>query len=97
MSAEYPSKTLRVSNVVSYVLLIAVNAASNSGLLGPTNADLSEQYSTPLTPSGYVAVMSRTAHQASPLCMCDSVIRRPVDFRLSYSPAVAGGHSPYGV
>lgn len=52
LSAQYPSKTLRVSNLVSYVLLIAVNVASNSGLLGPTNAETSQKYSTPLTPSG---------------------------------------------
>ena len=79
MSAEYPSKTLRISNVVSYVLLIAVNAASNSGLLGPTNADLSAQYSTPLTPSGYVTTVSRIAHQTSPLCMCESMISRAAE------------------
>ena len=56
LNAEYPSKTLRVSNLVSYALLIAVNVASNSGILGPTNAEISEKYSTPLTPAGYVAV-----------------------------------------
>ena len=52
LSAQYPSKTLRVSNLVSYALLIAVNVASNSGLLGPTNAEISQKYSTPLTPAG---------------------------------------------
>ncbi len=52
LSAQYPSQTLRVSNLVSYALLIAVNVASNSGLLGPTNAEISQKYSTPLTPSG---------------------------------------------
>ena len=51
-STEYPTSTLRISNVVSYVLLIAVNVASNSGLLGPNNADISQKYSTPLTPQG---------------------------------------------
>ncbi|DBA77609.1 hypothetical protein WJX77_006490 [Trebouxia sp. C0004] len=53
LSATYPSQTLRVSNLVSYALLIAVNVASNSGLLGPTNAEISQKYSTPLTPSGW--------------------------------------------
>lgn len=53
LNAEYPSKTLRVSNLVSYALLIAVNVASNSGILGPTNAEISEKYSTPLTPAGW--------------------------------------------
>ena len=51
-SAELPSQTLRVSNVVSYVLLIAVNVASNTGILGPSNAEISQKYSTPLTPAG---------------------------------------------
>ena len=58
LSAQYPSTTLRVSNLVSYALLIAVNVASNSGVLGPTNADISQRYSTPLTPAGYV-ILSR--------------------------------------
>ena len=52
LSAQYPSQTLRVSNLVSYGLLIAVNVASNTGLLGPNNAEISQKYSTPLTPSG---------------------------------------------
>lgn len=51
-SAETPTSTLRISNLVSYVLLIAVNVASNSGLLGPSNAEISQKYSTPLTPAG---------------------------------------------
>lgn len=51
-SAEYPTSILRTSNIVSYVLLIAVNVASNFGLLGPSNMDISEKYSTPLTPAG---------------------------------------------
>lgn len=52
VDAEYPTQTLRLTNVVSYVVLIAVNVASNSGILGPTNAEISQKYSTPLTPAG---------------------------------------------
>ena len=52
VNAEYPTQTLRVTNVISYALLIAVNIASNSGILGPTNAEISQKYSTPLTPAG---------------------------------------------
>lgn len=52
VDAEYPTQTLRVTNVVSYAVLIAVNVASNSGILGPTNAEISQKYSTPLTPAG---------------------------------------------
>ena len=48
--------------MVSYPLLIAVNVASNSGILGPTNADISQRYSTPLTPAGYVALALSTKH-----------------------------------
>ena len=54
VNAEYPTQTLRVTNMVSYALLIAVNVASNSGKLGPTNAEISQKYSTPLTPAGWV-------------------------------------------
>lgn len=52
VDAEYPTQTLRLTNVVSYAVLIAVNVASNSGILGPTNAEISQKYSTPLTPAG---------------------------------------------
>jgi hypothetical protein len=48
----YPSLMLRGSTVVTYVLLIVVNLASNSGLLGPTNAQISADFPTPLTPAG---------------------------------------------
>lgn len=47
-----PSLGLRVSTVVTYVVLIVVNYLSNSGLLGPTNADISNRFGTPLTPAG---------------------------------------------
>ncbi|KAL3161438.1 hypothetical protein ABBQ32_010324 [Trebouxia sp. C0010 RCD-2024] len=53
VTEEYPTQTLRVTNLISYALLIAVNVASNSGLLGPTNAEISQKYSTPLTPAGW--------------------------------------------
>jgi hypothetical protein len=49
-----PSLFLRLSTLVSYILLIIVNYLSNSGILGPTNADISAKFPTPLTPAGYV-------------------------------------------
>eukprot|EP00882_Tetradesmus_deserticola_P001284 GHRQ01001388.1.p1 GENE.GHRQ01001388.1~~GHRQ01001388.1.p1 ORF type:complete len:318 (+),score=87.53 GHRQ01001388.1:246-1199(+) len=48
-----PSMVLRVSNVVSYLLLILINTLANKGFFGPTNADVSKQYRTPLTPAGW--------------------------------------------
>ena len=59
---EQPTQTLRFTNVVSYALLIAVNVASNSGMLGPTNAEISQKYSTPLTPAGYVCTEPIVEH-----------------------------------
>jgi hypothetical protein len=44
---------LRVSNVVSYVLFILINTLANKGFFGPTNADVSKEYRTPLTPAGW--------------------------------------------
>ncbi|WIA36226.1 hypothetical protein OEZ86_007560 [Tetradesmus obliquus] len=48
-----PSMVLRVSNVVSYFLFILINTLANKGYFGPTNADVSKQYRTPLTPAGW--------------------------------------------
>ena len=47
-----PPTSLRVLNAVGYVLLIFVNVASQTGLFGPTNAEISRRFSTPLTPAG---------------------------------------------
>ncbi|KAF6266061.1 hypothetical protein COO60DRAFT_1475417 [Scenedesmus sp. NREL 46B-D3] len=48
-----PSMVLRVSNVVSYLLFILINTLANKGFFGPTNADVSKEYRTPLTPAGW--------------------------------------------
>ncbi|BDA45844.1 hypothetical protein COCOBI_07-6310 [Coccomyxa sp. Obi] len=48
-----PPITLRVTNVIGYVILIAVNIAASTGLLGPTNAEISARHPTPLTPAGW--------------------------------------------
>ena len=47
-----PPTSLRVLNAFGYVLLIFVNVASQTGLFGPTNAEISRRFSTPLTPAG---------------------------------------------
>ena len=54
ISTALPSLTLRISNAVAYVVLIAINVASSLGALGPTNAELSRRHPTPLTPAGWV-------------------------------------------
>ncbi len=51
-SPQLPCLTLRVSNVVAYVLLILVNVGSNVGWFGATNAEISGRHPTPLTPHG---------------------------------------------
>ena len=52
-----PPTSLRVLNAVGYVLLIFVNVASQTGLFGPTNAEISRRFSTPLTPAGCGSTM----------------------------------------
>ncbi|KAK9829449.1 hypothetical protein WJX72_005930 [[Myrmecia] bisecta] len=52
-STSMPSWTLRVTNALGYLLLILVNVASNTGLLGPTNGEISRKFETPLTPAGW--------------------------------------------
>lgn len=47
-----PSLALRASNVFAYVLLIVVNVLVNTGVVGPTNAQVSAKFPTPLTPAG---------------------------------------------
>ena len=47
-----PSVLLRTSNVLSFLLLIAVNVGSSMGLFGPTNVEVSGRWPTPLTPAG---------------------------------------------
>merc|ERR1712199_122173 len=40
--------------LVAYVLFIAVNVVSQTGMFGlPTNADISDAYPTPITPEGW--------------------------------------------
>eukprot|EP00899_Mesostigma_viride_P016589 jgi/Mesvir1/24931/Mv16909-RA.1 len=52
-SAPHVSVALKASNCVGFVILIVVNYLSAAGKLGPTNADVSHKYETPLTPAGY--------------------------------------------
>ena len=48
------SVTRRVVLLIAYVLFIAVNVISQTGAFGlPTNADISDKYSTPITPAGW--------------------------------------------
>ena len=51
-SAAHPDVRLKAVNTVGYVLLILVNVASQSGLLGDDNAKISDKFPTPLTPAG---------------------------------------------
>lgn len=51
-SLAIPSWTLRISNAVGFVVLIAVNGLVASGLLGPGNSVISAKFKTPLTPAG---------------------------------------------
>jgi hypothetical protein len=52
ISTSLPPITLRVTNVIGYLILIAVNVASSAGLFGGTNAEISARHPTPLTPAG---------------------------------------------
>jgi hypothetical protein len=47
-----PSKSLRVAWAAGYAGFIAINAASQLGLLGTTNAEVSAKFTVPLTPEG---------------------------------------------
>lgn len=47
-----PSTILRISNVTGYCILILVNVLAGTGVFGPTNAEISGRYPTPLTPEG---------------------------------------------
>lgn len=49
----HPSLLLRTTNVAGYLFLILINVLSSVGLLGPTNADISSDFPTPLTPAGW--------------------------------------------
>lgn len=48
-----PTSWPRLTNVGGYIVLILVNVAANLGYLGPTNADVSRNHPTPLTPAGW--------------------------------------------
>ncbi|KAK9812246.1 hypothetical protein WJX73_007119 [Symbiochloris irregularis] len=48
-----PPWSLRISNVVGFAVLISVNGLVQSGWLGPRNSEISEKFSTPLTPAGW--------------------------------------------
>ncbi|PNH12040.1 hypothetical protein TSOC_001051 [Tetrabaena socialis] len=52
-SGERPGIFLRLALLHSYLALILVNVLSATGALGETNAKLSAQFQTPLTPSGW--------------------------------------------
>jgi len=51
-SAAHPDVRLKAVNTVGYVVLILVNVASQSGLLGDDNGTISDKFPTPLTPAG---------------------------------------------
>lgn len=49
----WPPLRLRLANAVTYVLLIIVNVATQTGLLGDDNATISARFPTLLTPAGW--------------------------------------------
>jgi hypothetical protein len=49
----WPPLKLRLANAGTYVLLIIVNAATQTGLLGDDNATISARFPTLLTPAGW--------------------------------------------
>ncbi|KAG2482798.1 hypothetical protein HYH03_018288 [Edaphochlamys debaryana] len=51
--ANMPSVALRLCNFGGYLGLILVNVLSSTGAFGPTNAEVSGKYITPLTPAGW--------------------------------------------
>lgn len=57
--------SLRVSNVVGYVGLIAINVAASRGWLGPTNEKLSKKNHTPITPAGWVSRVNTVSTSGS--------------------------------
>ncbi len=57
-----PPKSLRILNLLTYILLIFVNVASQTGLFGPDNATISRRFSTPLTPAGCGQALSCDLH-----------------------------------
>ena len=50
-----PCARLKWSNAIGYIVLIAFNVASQTGLLGDDNATISAKYPTLLTPAGCAA------------------------------------------
>lgn len=51
--AGWPPLKLRLANAATYVLLIVVNAATQTGFLGDDNATISARFPTLLTPAGW--------------------------------------------
>ena len=51
ISHNTPSTLLRVSNVMVFLVLMAVNVISQSGILGSTDTEISARFPTPLTPA----------------------------------------------
>lgn len=49
----WPPLKLRLANAAIYVLLIIVNVATQTGLLGDDNATISARFPTLLTPAGW--------------------------------------------
>jgi hypothetical protein len=56
ISTSLPPITLRVTNIIGYAILIAVNIAASTGAFGGTNAEISARHPTPLTPAGCVSI-----------------------------------------
>ena len=65
-ASQVPPRTLTVAWVASYIGFIAVNVASNAGVFGATNAEVSKRFPVPLTPAGYAPALPHcTLHRAS--------------------------------
>jgi len=53
MEEKKPSRALLTMFAILYVIFLAFNALSQSGKFGPTNADVSKRFPTPITPAGW--------------------------------------------
>lgn len=55
---SHPTRLLRVSNAIVFLLLVAVNIITQTPILGSSDIEISARFPTPLTPASYVPASS---------------------------------------
>lgn len=46
-----PTKLLRVTNVLAFILLVAINVVTQTSIIGSSDLEISARFPTPLTPA----------------------------------------------